>query len=71
MNAKRLTGNIVLQIKNNSGRQQVIEITDNAYKAPSQTKTAAAAAETNIVINLSKSRHWYDVTVKIKGHDLL
>ena len=67
---KKLTGNIALYIKNNSGAQQVIEIKDNAYKAPLQTKTLAANTGTLIVINLGKSQYWYDITVKIKGHDL-
>lgn len=71
MNAKRLTGNITLGIKNNSGQQQIIQITDNAYKSPVQTKTLAATADaTNIILNLSKSQYWYDFTVKIKGNDL-
>lgn len=70
MNAKRLTGNIILRLKNNTNRQQVVAIADNAYKAPMQTKTLAAASETSIIINLDKSGHWYDFTVNIKGHDL-
>ena len=70
MNAKRLTGNIVLRVKNNSSTQQHIQITDNAYKTPLQTKTLMPAVATDIMINLDKSRHWYDITIKIKGHDL-
>lgn len=70
LNAKRLTGNIILTIKNNSGKQQAIEITDNAYHAPLQTKMLPADTETTVVINLGKSHHWYDVTVKIKGNDV-
>ncbi|MEO5889304.1 MAG: phospholipase C, phosphocholine-specific [Ferruginibacter sp.] len=70
MNGKKLTGNIILRVKNNSGKQQVIEITDNAYKSPLQTKAIGVNAENNIVINLSRSRYWYDVTIKIKGNNL-
>jgi len=70
MNSKKLTGSITLRIKNNSVSQQVIEIYDNAYMAPLITKSLASAAETSIVIDLGKSRHWYDVTLKMKGYDL-
>lgn len=71
MALNKLTGNIILSIKNNSGRQHVIEIIDNAYQSTKQTKTLAAnVVDTNMVINLSKSQQWYDFTVKINGHDL-
>lgn len=71
MNAKRLSGNILLNVKNNSDLQQVIEITDNAYKTSFQTKALAAnTTDTSIVINLGNSHQWYDFTVKIKGNDL-
>lgn len=69
-NGKRLTGNIIFRVKNKSGREQVIEITDNAYKAPLQLKTlSATATETSFPVSLVKSRHWYDITIKIKGID--
>ena len=71
MALNKLTGNILLNIKNNSGRQQVIEIIDNAYHSNKQTKTLAAnVVDSNLVIDLGKSQQWYDFTVKIKGNDL-
>ena len=67
MKAKRLTGNISLRLKNKSGKQHVVEITDNAYKASLQTKLLPAAdTESILLIDLGKSHHWYDFTVKIK-----
>ena len=69
MGSKKLTGNVILLLKNNSGREQVIEIHDNAYKAPLKSKTLSAAAASSIVINLAKSRHWYDLSVRLKGQD--
>jgi phospholipase C len=71
LNTKRLTGNIALHIKNKSGRKQVLEIIDNAYKNPVVTKNlAATGSDSTIILNLGKSHHWYDFSIKIKGHDL-
>ncbi|MES1222289.1 MAG: phospholipase C, phosphocholine-specific, partial [Bacteroidota bacterium] len=67
-NANKLTGNISLSLNNKENHSQVIEITDNAYKTPLQTKTLAKNAKGNIIINLAKSNGWYDFTVRIKGN---
>jgi len=66
VNAKKLTGNILVKIKNNSGKALAIEIADNSYKNPLQTKTIAG--ESSILLKLDKSFNWYDFTVRIKGN---
>ncbi len=66
---KNLTGNIEIKIKN-SGRQKLtVEVTDNAYKGNAQTKTLNAGAQASIIIDLSKSSGWYDLSVKVKGRN--
>ena len=66
VNAKKLTGNILVKIKNDSGKALAIEIADNSYKNPLQTKTIAG--ESSILLKLDKSFNWYDFTVRIKGN---
>ncbi|MBS1576748.1 MAG: phospholipase C, phosphocholine-specific [Bacteroidetes bacterium] len=60
-----LTGNVVLKLKNNSGKPLTVEITDNVYKAAKQTKIINKSS--NVVLNLQKSYGWYDFTVRVKG----
>jgi phospholipase C len=72
LRANRLTGNVILLLNNKESKSQVIEITDNAYKAPLQTTTLAAqlskGSQQNLIIHLTKNNGWYDFTVRIKGH---
>ena len=62
-------GNVLLKFKNNSGKPVTIEITDNVYKSPKQTKLIAGSS--SVVLNLQKNYGWYDFTVKIKGNSSL
>lgn len=62
-----LTGNVLLQLRNKTGKPLTVEITDNAYKAPKQNKTFSSAA--SIVLDLQKNYGWYDFTVSVKGHE--
>ncbi|MGC4034311.1 MAG: phospholipase C, phosphocholine-specific [Chitinophagaceae bacterium] len=65
-NKTGLTGNILLKIKNNTGKAVEIEIADNSYKATKQTKSVTASSD--IIINLQKNYNWYDFTVGVKGN---
>jgi len=68
-NSGKLTGNILLKIRNNETRNQTIIVTDNSYKAPPLTKSfAAKGAGGNFRIPLGKNNGWYDFTVSIKGN---
>lgn len=65
---KKLTGNISLNLKNNSRQAMELEIVDNAYKAPTvYKKIAAGPSDSTVVLSLGKSDHWYDFSVRIKG----
>jgi phospholipase C len=61
-----LSGNVLLKLKNKSGKPLTIEITDNVYKTAKQTKTISGSSD--IVLNLQKNYGWYDFTVKVKGN---
>lgn len=65
-NVKELTGNVLLKLKNNSGKPLTVEIADNVYKAPKLIKAINGSAD--IVINLQKNYNWYDFTVRVKGN---
>ncbi|MBX3255137.1 MAG: phospholipase C, phosphocholine-specific [Chitinophagaceae bacterium] len=66
---KALTGNAALALRNNGNQKLTVEITDNAYKSAPVTKQINAGAQATIVLSLSKSRQWYDFSVKIKGNN--
>jgi len=67
LTSNELTGNVILKISNPTKKQQVIEISDNAYKINQHTKIVPALAETSFVLDLAKSHNWYDFTIKEKG----
>ena len=59
-----------MKIGSANANHVVVEITDNAYKAAPATKTVNARSAEKIIIDLSKSHGWYDLTVKIKGNNI-
>ncbi len=61
-----LTANILVQLKNNTGKPLTIEITDNAYKAAKLTKTINGSL--SILLDLQKNYGWYDFTVSVQGN---
>ena len=69
INTKKLTGNIVLQVKNKSTQSLTVNVKDESYKTGVHTKTIAAGALTNLSLDLSQSHHWYDFSVDVKGHE--
>ncbi|WP_448636039.1 phospholipase domain-containing protein [Pedobacter panaciterrae] len=70
LNPAKLTGNIKLDIVNNGATAQTLIIIDNSYGKGRQTKLVAAGSKTSIVLDLSKSYHWYDISVKLQGNDV-
>ena len=65
---KTATGNIELNLVNHStDRSYTIEIVDNAYKNGLQQKVLDKGASADIVLDLSKSYGWYDISVRISG----
>lgn len=60
------TGNIVLRIINGDSKTHQLLITDHAYQSAPLARTIAANETLAIVIDLSRSQHWYDLTVTTK-----
>lgn len=68
-NTGELTGGLQLHLHNTAPAALEVTITDNAYKAKPIKQTVAAGKEMTVVIGLSGSSHWYDVSVSIKGRE--
>jgi phospholipase C len=66
LNTNKLTGNIIIQLKNNTGQPQTVIIRDNSYKNPMITKPVTGTS--TVVLKLEKSFNWYDLTVSVKGY---
>jgi phospholipase C len=66
--SKKLSGNVVLMLRNGSAKSQVIEISDPSYKGATITKTLAAGKSLSVPVDLSKNHNWYDLIVRIKGN---
>jgi phospholipase C len=66
-NSKNLSGNIELKLHNLSAAQQIIEVTNHAYKVNNHKKALEAGSKTALVLNLVSSHNWYDFSVKVSG----
>ncbi|MCY1518205.1 Non-hemolytic phospholipase C [compost metagenome] len=64
----RLTGNLILDLKNNDHIVQIVKIQDNAYKRIAQQKQIGAGQRVSLVINLAASYRWYDLSITIAGN---
>ncbi|MGN6179341.1 MAG: phosphocholine-specific phospholipase C [Mucilaginibacter sp.] len=69
LSGKGLTGNALLRVTNNTHSEQHIHIVDNAYKAGTQAKVIAPGKSALVVLDLAKNHNWYDVSIKVHGHD--
>ncbi|MBL7817595.1 MAG: phospholipase C, phosphocholine-specific [Saprospiraceae bacterium] len=63
-----LTGNVLLNIRNQSSKSHKIEIHDLSYKQPLKVIEVAKNSVKKLVLDLQKSHHWYDFSVKIQGN---
>ncbi|SDD64314.1 phosphocholine-specific phospholipase C [Niabella drilacis] len=64
MNRNQPTGNVIVQFS--SAAPVTVDIVDNAYK--NNTISKQVNGSQNLVLNLSKSRGWYDFSIRIKGN---
>ncbi len=64
-----LTGNVLLQLKNDGEQTTAVTISDNAYGQKAIAKTVEAQRVTGVVLDLTASHGWYDFTVKTDGVD--
>jgi phospholipase C len=65
----KLTSSIALHFDNKSHRTHKIIITDNAYGEGNVESEIPASSSKTITLNLEKSYHWYDFTVKVNGYN--
>ncbi len=57
-----------MQLKNN-GDVCTVTVVDNAYKAMYPAKQLAAGEQTTLTIPSAKNQGWYDLSVRVNGHD--
>lgn len=65
---KKLTGNIVFAIENQSTEVFTIQVVDNKYKAAAKNLKIQGKSSTNVLMNLSKNSNWYDFSILITGN---
>jgi phospholipase C len=65
----KLTGNILLQIRNGGSEEQHIRIIDHNSSNRASMKAVPANGQEEIVLNLTRSRRWYDFTVEAEGRN--
>ncbi|MGG7665357.1 phosphocholine-specific phospholipase C [Dyadobacter sp. BHUBP1] len=63
------TGNVLVTIENLDSKPHAVRIADNSYKTGVKNKTFAVGGKASLVLNLGKSFHWYDFSVKVPGYD--
>ncbi|MDR6804433.1 phospholipase C [Dyadobacter sp. BE34] len=67
--ASKPTGNVVVMIENLDSKPHHVIIEDNSYKTGVKNKTFAVGGKASLVLDLDKSFHWYDFSVKVQGYD--
>ena len=69
--ATRLTGNVVLIVKNTDARKSYdVTVKDHAYGAePIRQAVAAGSAPTKIMINPHRGQGWYDFSLLVQGFE--
>ncbi|NRF38660.1 phosphocholine-specific phospholipase C [Pedobacter foliorum] len=70
LNPNKLTGNIKVDVANNSSKPQTFIIVDNSYGKGHQNKLVAAGGKVSVILDLSKSYNWYDFSVRLQGNDV-
>ncbi|HET6255678.1 MAG TPA: phospholipase C, phosphocholine-specific [Puia sp.] len=62
------TGNGIVRLKNN-GAACTVMVVDHSYKAAYPAKELGAGEQAMMTIPLTKNQGWYDLSIRIKGHD--
>ncbi|MES2419299.1 MAG: phospholipase C, phosphocholine-specific [Bacteroidota bacterium] len=70
LNPAKLTGNVIVNLINNDSKPQNFIIKDNAYRASGINKEVPAKSTAQVILNLEKSYHWYDFSVKLKNDSI-
>ncbi len=66
---KSLSGNVLVRLKNTSGRQVTVSLADASYRTGTITRVLKAGQSAEILVDLSKSFGWYDFTCRVAGND--
>jgi phospholipase C len=66
LNAKQLTGNIILKISNRSNIPLELEVVDNSYKTGTKIIITVPGEVSLFNSDLSKSFGWYDLSLRLK-----
>jgi phospholipase C len=62
-----LTGNVEVELRNNSAKPMDVEVHDKSYKTGKRTVKVAVGVKASVVLNLSKQHGWYDFMVRETG----
>lgn len=63
----RLTGNLLLEVKNNSSKKKRVAIRDMSYKQAPIFRELNPNSESRIVIDLKNNHHWYDIQIEVEN----
>jgi phospholipase C len=63
----KLTGNIIVHLRNPNSEEQMVTVADNAYKKGTVRRTLSSGGAASLVLRLDESHRWYDFTVKVDG----
>lgn len=67
--AAALTGGLVVTVTNHDRGEHTLVLHDNGYKTAGQGKVVAAGSSARFLVDLSKTHHWYDFSIRVKGYD--
>jgi phospholipase C len=66
----KLSGNVLVNLTNNSTVPLSVIIADNAYGIKEIRKEIPAKSRVQVALNLEKSFNWYDFSIKLKGNSI-
>jgi phospholipase C len=69
--SSQLTGNAELHLTNHAHQPCTVVIIDAAYQTNNHKQVVSAGASSVLFLPLSKSQGWYDLIVRVSGHEHL
>jgi len=66
--SKKLTGNLLINLKNSSKEERTVMLTDNSYKNKAIRRVLSPGSSVQVVMQLKDSHQWYDFSVTL-AHD--
>ncbi|KLT64611.1 phosphocholine-specific phospholipase C [Pedobacter sp. BMA] len=65
---KKNTGNLTFSLQNNSALPLTVQVIDNKFRAAIQNINLKPKSISTVILNLSKSAHWYDFSILQSGN---